>query len=336
MEKINTITVNGATYQIGGSGGAVIETTYDELKALVESTGLTKGNKYRIIDYVTDFISDQTNIKSGLHQFDIIVTASSNNSLYEDAEAAIHNGDNYFIESNLEAWKLKYSITSSKFKKGEITYLMDDKLNEANFDFKNIMFLIEAQYFTHLDTDTYFYLFSSVDSYTGEKNIKDHSLTDSVKRNICDNTYSHLNVFCVKKSAINTYGSIVDNYVKNGAQVRLFENNSYLHGSISNNKINDVFFTLNPLSKIDNNDIRERVILSTSASVSINLVNNIIVSEFGRNQSNPVAMSKNIESCIVIGDFTNVTEIAEESAVSNKIITAKNGAYKIIDLFDII
>lgn len=334
MGKINKIQVNGVTYEIGGVGGEIIKTTYSELTSLISSSSLIPENKYRITDYVTDFSSPNSSIKSALHQFDIIVTAFSNNTLYEDATVALHEGDDYFDELQLQKIKIKYSVTSSKFKKGEITYMIDGNLNEANFDFKNIMFLIEKSIYTHLDSDIFLYLFSSMDSYTGEKNIKDHSLTKYVYGNIIQNSTSYYNIFCVLKSPIGVYGSINNNLVSKGCQVRLFSKSSLLTRDIKNNKIYNSFHTLNPAFSIEGNEIKSDVIILPSGTV--NLKNSFFISRLGKDTSTPVTISKDIDSCFIMGDFTDVTDITDSSSITGKIVTAKSGTVKIVDLFEII
>ena len=95
---------------------ASINITYDELVRRRNGGALVPGQKYRIIDYVTgvsaniygfEFISDR-------HQFDIIVEALTNKTLSENAKACHHEFENpeddYFINSNLSAWELKYCL----------------------------------------------------------------------------------------------------------------------------------------------------------------------------------------------------------------------------------
>lgn len=80
--------------------------TYAELKALKNEGKLVAGMMYRITDYVTT--TSQTNTRSANHRFDVIVTALDNRTLSEDAMAIQHDGDEYFANSNLAAWKLRY------------------------------------------------------------------------------------------------------------------------------------------------------------------------------------------------------------------------------------
>ena len=129
----------------------MIEVTYSELKELRDGSKLVPGQQYRITDYVTTTIQEDT--KSAGHQFDIIVTADSNNTLNEIARACLHDGDTYFSESdaNLEAWQIWYCIDNDTERfawaadtkdggKGVIYRMIDAWGNDLPYDFKNIMF----------------------------------------------------------------------------------------------------------------------------------------------------------------------------------------------------
>lgn len=149
--------------------------SYSELKELKDNNNLSPNTYYRIIDYVTT--TSQDNTISANHPFDLIVKALSTNTLSEDANAIIHDGDTYFTNNKLESWTIKYCLENdtTRFKwanvngKGVIYYLKDEFNNEAWYDFKNIQFLRDATWlatnskFTSasgLTTDTYFFTFS--------------------------------------------------------------------------------------------------------------------------------------------------------------------------------
>lgn len=68
-----------------------IETTYSELKSLRDNSQLIPGCWYRITDYECTTI--QENTKSAGHKFDILVLATSVNTLSEEAKAIQHEGD---------------------------------------------------------------------------------------------------------------------------------------------------------------------------------------------------------------------------------------------------
>ena len=79
---------------ISGSN-SIIEVTYDDLCELRNNNSLVTGQQYRITDYVTT--TSQEDTKSAGHQFDIIVTATSNNTLSEIANACACNSDEIYI-----------------------------------------------------------------------------------------------------------------------------------------------------------------------------------------------------------------------------------------------
>lgn len=94
------------------SGGGVNKTTYAELKALRDAGQLKAGAFYRITDYVTATI--QENTQSAGHQFDVIVLALDGGRLSEKAWAAHHEGDEYFKNSNLSAWQIWYCLDNDE------------------------------------------------------------------------------------------------------------------------------------------------------------------------------------------------------------------------------
>lgn len=138
------------------------EVTYSQLVALKNGGNLVPGMKYRITDYTTAINSDYSSTVSFAgHNFDIVVTALSNNELSENASAVHHSGDTYFANSNLSAWQLKYttdntfnifstisqlvtgSLWDTENSKGIIYYMKDEWCNECIYDFKNLMFTSE-------------------------------------------------------------------------------------------------------------------------------------------------------------------------------------------------
>lgn len=135
-----------------------ISTTYSDLVLLKNSEQLVPGVSYRIVDYITTTSTPET--QSAEHPFDIIVTALDNKTLDEHAKViqteirvdpitGEGDHDDYFDESNLNAWEIKYCIDndSDRFEwadetdgKGVIYYMKDEYNNECPYDFKNIMF----------------------------------------------------------------------------------------------------------------------------------------------------------------------------------------------------
>ena len=121
--------------------------TYEELVELRTAGHLTQGQTYRITDYVTTTVAAGT--QSAGHPFDVIVVALGNNVLSEEAWAILHDGDTYFQNCKLQAWKLKYCLDNDTTRfawanaqngKGVIYWMRDEFGNECPYDFKNIMF----------------------------------------------------------------------------------------------------------------------------------------------------------------------------------------------------
>lgn len=121
--------------------------TYAELVALRDSSSLVAGMQYRITDYACT--TTQENTKSAGHPFDIIVTADSENTLNEEARAIQHEGDTYFADCDLNAWKIWYCLDNDATRfawadsvngKGVIYRMIDEWNNDVPYDFKNIQF----------------------------------------------------------------------------------------------------------------------------------------------------------------------------------------------------
>ena len=121
--------------------------TWSELKTLRNNSELIPGHQYRITDY--QCTTTQENTQSAGHQFDIIVTADSINKLNEKARACLHDGDTYFMNSNLAAWQLWYSLdndterfawANDSLGHGVIYRMIDEYNNDCPYDFKNIQF----------------------------------------------------------------------------------------------------------------------------------------------------------------------------------------------------
>ena len=106
----NIKTVNGSS--ILGPGDLeikdLIEIAWADLKSLRDNSQLRPGKFYRITDY--QCTTTQENTSSAGHQFDIIVLALSENTLSEEAFATLHEGDTYFANYKLGAWKLWYCL----------------------------------------------------------------------------------------------------------------------------------------------------------------------------------------------------------------------------------
>lgn len=130
-----------------------------DLKALRDASQLVSGKQYRITDYVTTAVQEGTS--SAGHQFDLIVTADTNNSLNEEAKACLHTGDTYFANTNFAKWKVWYCLDNDTNRfawadqtngKGVIYRLIDEFGNDCPYDFKNIMFDFDNYTATRLET----------------------------------------------------------------------------------------------------------------------------------------------------------------------------------------
>ena len=139
--------------EIGGGSDLLVEKTWSELKAMRNGGTLVPGQQYRITDY--EATTRQSDTRSANHPFDIIVTADAANKLNEEARAIQHDGDTYFSNSKLEAWKVWYCIDNdtSRFSwacsmaetgfpdgKGVVYRLTDEFDNDVPYDFKGIQF----------------------------------------------------------------------------------------------------------------------------------------------------------------------------------------------------
>lgn len=128
----------------------MVDISWSELKEKRDGGDLIAGTFYRIDDYVTTTIQENTNTASNL--FDIVVLALSASTLSEEAHA-VHSGrdaDGYFDNSNLAAWKIWYCLDNDTTRfawadtdngTGVIYRMIDEWGNDCPYDFKNIMFM---------------------------------------------------------------------------------------------------------------------------------------------------------------------------------------------------
>ena len=120
---------------------------YSQLLAKVNNSQLIPGKWYRLIDY--QCTTTQINTQATNNQFDILLFASSDSELNENARADHHEGDTYFSNCDLSSWEIKYCIKNDTNRfawadstngKGVIYYMKDEWNNECPYDFKNIQF----------------------------------------------------------------------------------------------------------------------------------------------------------------------------------------------------
>ena len=202
------------------SFGNMTNITYAELKTLRDNSQLVEGQYYRITDFVTTV--DQEDARSAGHRFDIIVLATSSNTLNENALAAKHAEDTYFNNSNLDAWELKYDLDNDKSKyawadetngKGVIYYMKDEFNNECSYDFKNIQFKrykLKNQSGLHL----------------ADFPLKDPTTDDPVKQAFINwQSYLGTSMNSNNVSFYYTRGVYSDGYLVSGADIYTYNNN---------------------------------------------------------------------------------------------------------------
>ena len=164
----------------GGIAQTMTETTYAELKNMRDNGTLTPGMWYRITDY--ECTTTQSNTISAGNKFDVIVLATSTNTLSEQAKAINHTPQegetDYFANSNLSAWQIWYCLNNDTNRfawadttngKGVIYRMIDEWNNDVPYDFKNIKFKHP------LDKNTYPYYYYTFASENVEDNT-DNSL----------------------------------------------------------------------------------------------------------------------------------------------------------------
>lgn len=158
--KDNIVCVGGDSDNNNSIGVVNIPVTYSELKELKDNSLLIPNATYRITDYTTETVKPRKTraysidfekyvIGSAYHYFDLIVTATSKNTLDHNAKAihSLRDTEHYFELSDLSKWVIKYDIENDETKydwavwngKGVIYYMKDEYNNEAPYDFKNII-----------------------------------------------------------------------------------------------------------------------------------------------------------------------------------------------------
>ena len=166
-----------AIISVAGVPREVLSATHAGLVQLRNNNRLVPGQWYRITDYNPTFVGSSALLHSGAlisghHRFDILVMATSYNTLAPDAYACRHEGDTYFQHCLLDKWKLKYSLTDpyedlglTGIKRytwcdattdGGIIYeMIDENNNQCPYDFKNVMIQVYCRINAGKDNDLY-------------------------------------------------------------------------------------------------------------------------------------------------------------------------------------
>ena len=123
--------------------------TYAQLTSMRDAGELVTGQWYRITDYETT-VANGPDARSAGHPFDLLVMATSNTTLSEEARAIKSSRDQgYFANSNLDAWKIWYCLDNDATRfawadtengTGVIFRMIDEWNNDCPYDFKNVQF----------------------------------------------------------------------------------------------------------------------------------------------------------------------------------------------------
>ncbi len=206
--------------------------TYSELVSLRDENNLIPGSKYRITDYATT--TTQVNTRSALWNFDVIVEATSENTLSEDAKVikCFNATSSYFDNNDLNAWEIKYCLhnDTSRFAwadaengKGVIYYMKDEYGNECPYDFKNIQFNISS-YQYHPDYE-YAYTFTDYDG-------NDLSLSANTRNNIIKKMTTSGSGLQSLNATVFVCSAIHNNSFEENSSNNLFWVSSYYYNNI--------------------------------------------------------------------------------------------------------
>ena len=222
--KQDTLTAGNGISIEGGVISSTVDSlitpiTYAELVALRGSSSLVAGMQYRITDYACT--TTQASTQSAGHPFDIIVTADSENTLNEEARAIQHEGDTYFADCDLNAWKIWYCLDNNTTRfawadsvngKGVIYRMIDEWNNDVPYDFKNIQFARDWSVIapdSGLAGTIYCYTFSVfLDGFSEDATAND----ESIKAKECIKSDGD-GIF--GNNVIRTYQDSLDNYTLN-------------------------------------------------------------------------------------------------------------------------
>ena len=214
--------------------------TYENLVKLVKQSKLRWGMLYRLTNYQATVNSELVNASTRLqvvdsgqntnHGFDIILRATSNNTLNENCRFMKSVNSYYFEDCALESWEGKYSLKNdhTRFEWadengfGVIYYMKDNFGNEAYYDFKNIVFG-DDKLFTFNPSDV----------------ARDGSMTGEAKNNVINpyyDQYNRLNLNNVIFKSDNAIGNIIFSNTKNlvlsGEQINNMVSNTKTGSSI--------------------------------------------------------------------------------------------------------
>ena len=214
--------------------------TYADLVRLRNSGNLVTGTAYKIRDY--EFKTTLSNVASGNHPFCIILRATSTSTLSPEATAAAIPGDEYFADTPLDQWKIRYTLDNDVAKypwgsatgKGIIYYMRDHNGNECCYDFKNLTFLRSSIDLPYLGTPNYYYTFSIASVEDGIVYVRDASntLCKDNKIGLFNGTVGD-NIFICKDESSVAYSNILRECSGN-TFIGLFTHNTFINGAVDN------------------------------------------------------------------------------------------------------
>lgn len=195
--KIGVISTNPKEYEVAKLGQLTIKRitriSYSELVNLRDNGNLIPGMWYELIDYRATTTQDNTDYAG--NDFDILLLATSNNTLSEEARACrcyryvgdeIH--DYYPSDTNFEAWKIWYCLDNDTSRffwadeengKGVIYRMIDEFGNDCPYDFKNIRFKFNGIYVYTFNS--YYDESIDVSVYTDQGGAKNNKITPLIK-----------------------------------------------------------------------------------------------------------------------------------------------------------
>lgn len=159
INPIGVIGKNPKEYEVENGGKLnikrITKIEYSELVNLRNNGQLIPGMWYELLDYTATTIQDNTS--STDHAFDILLLATSNNTLSEEARASRYyeyvggneDQDYYPSDTKFEAWKIWYCLDNDTSRffwadeengKGVIYRMIDEFGNDCPYDFKSILF----------------------------------------------------------------------------------------------------------------------------------------------------------------------------------------------------
>ena len=238
----------------------IILVTYEELKTKRDEGSLIPGLWYQITDYKASTTDDFTDVNEG--QFDILVLATSENTLSEEAKAVRHEGDTYYPDYvQFNAWKLWYCLDndSNRFYwadeengTGVIYRMIDEWNNDCPYDFKSIIFYHKdiggSLTFSRGNVDDIENMFydTSTFLYNGEILAKNNKITPYITQ--IEEDYKERTVQVLNFISLLAYTDSNTNYCEGIVQNNILENcyECFILGCADNKIINSsVYFSVN-------------------------------------------------------------------------------------------